>query len=151
MLQEFKKFVLRGNVIDMAIGITVGTAFTALVKSFVNDVIMPPIGILLGGMDFSKLYILLKAGDPAPPYASLAEATEAGATALRYGVFINAIISLLIIAFVMFAIVRAMNRMQPEQAPAAPTTKKCPFCLSDVPLEATRCAHCTSDLPTKEA
>jgi len=151
MLKEFKKFVLRGNVIDMAIGITVGTAFTAFVKSLVNDVIMPPIGLLLGGMDFSNLYILLKAGDPAPPYASLADATAAGATALRYGVFINAIISLLIIALVMFAIVRAMNRMQPEKAPAAPTTTKCPFCLSDVPLEATRCAHCTSELPPQEA
>jgi len=150
MLKAFKKFVLRGNVIDMAIGITVGTAFTALVKSLVNDVIMPPIGLLLGGVDFSNLYILLKAGDPAPPYASLVEATEAGATALRYGVFINAIISLLIIALAMFAIVRAMNRLQPEEAPAAPTTKKCPFCLSDVPLEATRCAHCTADLPATE-
>ena len=151
MLKEFKKFVLRGNVIDMAIGITVGTAFTALVKSLVNDVIMPPIGLLLGGMDFSNLYVLLRAGDPAPPYASLGEATDAGAVAMRYGVFINTIISLLIIALVMFLIVRAMNRLQPEEAPVAPLTKECPYCLSSVPIKATRCPHCTSELTAEKA
>jgi large conductance mechanosensitive channel len=150
MWKEFKEFVLRGNVIDLAIGIVIGAAFGAIVKSLVDDVIMPPVGLLLGGVDFSNLYILLKGGTPAAPYASLADAKAGGAVTINYGLFINAIISFLIVAFVIFLLVRTINRMrrQKEEAPApAPETKECPYCLSSIPIKATRCAHCTSELP----
>lgn len=149
MLKEFKEFVLRGNVIDMAVGIIIGAAFGTIVTSLVNDVIMPPVGLLLGGVDFTNLFILLKAGSPAAPYASLADAQAAGAVTINYGLFINAIVSFLIIALVMFLLIRSINRLrrQEEAPPAEPTTKECPFCLSTIPIEATRCAHCTSELP----
>ncbi|MCG2768909.1 MAG: large conductance mechanosensitive channel protein MscL [Anaerolineae bacterium] len=148
MLKDFKAFVLRGNVMDLAVGVILGTAFGAIVKSLVNDVIMPPIGLLLGGVDFSNLFLLLKAGSPTPPYASLADAQAAGAVTVNYGVFVNAIISFLIVAFVIFLLIRSLNRMtqKEEAAPAEPTTKECPYCLSTIPIKATRCAHCTSDL-----
>lgn len=148
MLKDFKAFILRGNVMDLAVGVILGTAFGTIVKSLVNDVIMPPIGLLLGGVDFSNLFLLLKAGSPTPPYASLADAQAAGAVTVNYGVFVNAIVSFLIIAFVIFLLVRSINRMtqKEEAAPAEPTTKECPYCLSTVPIKATRCAHCTSDL-----
>jgi large conductance mechanosensitive channel len=150
MLKEFKEFALRGNVVDMAVGIIIGAAFSTIVKSLVDDVIMPPIGLLLGGVDFASFFILLKAGSPAGPYASLADAQAAGAVTVNYGVFINAIISFLIVAVVMFLLIRGINRLQKEEeaAPAEPTTKECPYCLSTVPIKATRCAHCTSELPT---
>ena len=149
MLKEFKEFILRGNVLDMAVGIIIGAAFGTIVASLVNDVIMPPIGLLLGGVDFTNLFILLKAGSPAAPYASLAEAQAAGAVTINYGVFINAVVSFLIVAFVIFLLIRTINRLRREEEapPAEPTTKECPYCLSIIPIKATRCAHCTSELP----
>lgn len=144
MLQEFKKFIARGNVIDLAVGIVIGAAFTGVVQSFVNDVLMPPIGRITGGVDFSDLYINLSGQD----YASLAEAKEAGAATLNYGIFLNALISFLIVAFAVFLLVQAYNRIRTleEAAPPAPTEKDCTFCRMRIPLEATRCGHCTSDL-----
>ena len=148
MLREFKEFALRGNVVDMAIGIIIGAAFSTIVSSLVDDVIMPPIGLLLGGMDFSNLFALLKPGASPGPYASLADAQAAGAVTINYGVFINNIISFLIVAIVMFLLVRSINRLQKEEAPPAEVaTKECPHCLSAVLVKATRCPHCTSDLP----
>ena len=147
MLKEFKEFALRGNVIDMAVGIIVGAAFGTIVKSLVADVIMPPIGLLLGGVDFANLFILLKPGSPAGPYAALADAQAAGAVTVNYGVFLNNVISFLIVAFVMFLLIRGINRLQKEeQAPAEPTAKECPYCFSTIPIKATRCPHCTSEL-----
>jgi len=148
MLKEFKEFVLRGNVVDMAVGIIIGAAFGTIVKSLVDDVIMPPIGLLLGGVDFTNFFILLRAGSTAAPYASLADAKAAGAVTINYGVFINTVISFLIVAFVVFLLIRSINRLRREEEapPAEPTTKECPFCLSTIPIKATRCAHCTSEL-----
>jgi large conductance mechanosensitive channel len=147
MFKEFKKFALRGNVMDMAVGIIIGSAFTTIVKSAVDDIIMPPVGLMLGGVDFSDLYVLLKAGDPAGPYAALQDAQAAGAVTINYGLFINAIISFLIVAFVLFLVVRGMNRLKrKEETPAEPTTKECPHCFTTIPIQATRCPHCTSQL-----
>ncbi|MBC8263979.1 MAG: large conductance mechanosensitive channel protein MscL [Anaerolineales bacterium] len=149
MLKEFKEFVLRGNVVDMAVGIIIGAAFGTIVRSLVDDVIMPPIGLLLNGVDFANLFVLLKAGSPPAPYTSLADAQAAGAVTINYGVFINAVVSFLIVAFVMFLLIRTINRMKREEEapPAEPTTKECPYCLSTIPIKATRCPHCTSELP----
>ncbi len=149
MLKEFKDFVMRGNVLDMAVGIIMGAAFGTIITSLVKDVIMPPIGLLLGGVDFANLYILLKAGTKAaPPYPTLADAQAASAVTINYGVFFNAIISFLIVAAAVFLLVRSVNRlMAPKPAPAAaPTTKECPYCQSTISLKATRCPHCTSQL-----
>jgi len=148
MLKEFKEFAMRGNVMDMAIGIIIGVAFGAIIKSLVADIIMPPIGLLLGNMDFSDMYFTLKEGTTAGPYASLAAAKEAGAVVMSWGVFINTVINFLIVAFVIFMIVRTMNKAkkQEEAPPAEPTEKECPQCLSAIPIKATRCAHCTSDV-----
>jgi large conductance mechanosensitive channel len=148
MLKEFKEFAMRGNVVDMAVGIIIGAAFGTIVKSLVSDVIMPPIGLLLGNVDFSNLFLVLKEGATAGPYASLADAQAAGAVSVNYGVFLNTIISFIIVAFAVFVLVRSINRLkrQPEPAPAVPTTKECPFCLSVIPIKATRCGHCTSEL-----
>jgi len=148
MLQEFREFVLRGNVVDMAIGIIVGAAFGTIVKTLVDDVIMPPVGLLLGGVDFTNFFILLKAGSPAAPYASLADAQAAGAVTINYGLFINAVVSFLIVAFTMFLLIRSVNRLKREEEapPVEPTTKECPYCLSAIPVKATRCPHCTSEL-----
>jgi large conductance mechanosensitive channel len=144
MLKEFKEFVMRGNVLDLAVGIILGAAFGAIVSSLVNDVLMPPIGLLLGKVDFSNLFINLSGRS----YASLAEAKAAGAATINYGVFVNAVISFLIVAFVVFLLVRQFNRLkrQQEAPPAAPTTKECPYCRSAIPIKAVRCGHCTSDL-----
>jgi large conductance mechanosensitive channel len=149
MLKEFKEFALQGNVVDMAVGIIIGAAFGVIVTSLVNDVVMPPLGLLLGGVDFANLYILLQDGTPAGPYASLADAQAAGAVTINYGLFINNVISFLIIAFVVFIMIRAFNRLRrEEEAPAEePTTQECPFCRSAIPLGAVRCAYCTSQLP----
>ena len=149
MLKEFKEFVLRGNVVDMAVGIIIGVAFAAIVTSLVNDVVMPPIGLLLGGMDFSNLFILLEDGSPAGPYASLTDAQGASAVTINYGLFINAVISFLIVALVIFLLVRTINRMRREEEapPAEPTTQECPYCRSTIPVEAVRCPYCTSQLP----
>jgi large conductance mechanosensitive channel len=147
MLKEFREFIMRGNVVDMAVGIIIGAAFGTIVKSLVSDVIMPPIGLLLGNVDFANLFAVLRQGSTSGPYLSLAEAQEAGAVTVNYGVFINTIISFLIVAFCVFLLIRQINRMRrEEEAPAEPTTKDCPYCLSAIPIKATRCAHCTSQL-----
>jgi large conductance mechanosensitive channel len=148
MLKEFKEFAMRGNVVDMAVGIVIGAAFGAIVGSFVADVIMPPIGLLLGKVDFSNLFIVLKEGTAAAPYASLAAAKAAGAVTLNLGLFINTIINFLIITLAVFLVIRSINRMKRKaEAPAAaPTTKDCPFCFSAIPIKATRCPFCTSNL-----
>ena len=148
MFREFKEFAMRGSVMDMAVGIIIGAAFGAIISSLVADVLMPPIGLLLGRVDFSNLYVLLTAGHAPGPYASLAAAQQAGAVTLNYGAFINRIISFLIIAFSIFLLVRGMNRMKRKaEAPAAaPTTKDCPFCATAIPVAAVRCPNCTSEL-----
>lgn len=150
MLKEFKEFAMRGNVVDMAVGIVIGAAFGTIVKSFVDDVLMPPIGLLLGGVDFSNLFAVVKEGAPAGPYASLVDAQAAGAVTLNYGLFINTVISFLIVAFAVFMVVKAMNAIKrQEEAPAAePTTKTCEFCQTEISIKATRCPHCTSQLAT---
>lgn len=144
MGNEFKKFIMRGNVIDMAVGVIIGAAFGKIVTSLVNDIIMPPIGLLLGKVDFAGLYVSLNG----QAYASLAEAQKAGAPTLNYGLFINTVINFLIVAFVIFIMIQQINRLtaKPPAPPAAPTTKECPFCLAAVPLKATRCGQCTSQL-----
>jgi large conductance mechanosensitive channel len=147
MLSEFKKFAMRGNVLDLAIGIIIGAAFGRIITSFVSDIIMPPIGVLLGKVDFANLFINLSG----TPYATLEEAKAAGAATINYGVFLMTIVDFVIVAFVIFLIVRQINAMtaKPAPAPAAPTTKQCPYCLSAVPLKATRCPFCTSELKEK--
>jgi len=148
MLREFREFAMRGNVVDMAVGIVIGAAFATVVKSLVEDVIMPPIGLLLGRVDFSNLFIVLKAGHPGGPYASLASAKGAGAVTLNYGAFINTIATFLIVAAAVFLVVRSVNRLKrAQEVPAvAPTTKICPYCASEIPLNAVRCPFCTSRL-----
>jgi large conductance mechanosensitive channel len=148
MLKEFREFAMRGNVVDMAVGIIIGAAFGTIVKSVVDDVIMPPIGLLLGNVDFSDLFITLKQGAAAGPYATLELAKKAGAVTLNYGAFFNTIVSFVIVAFSVFLLIKGMNKLKRQQveAPAAPTTKECPHCLSTIPLKATKCAHCTSGL-----
>ena len=148
MLKEFKAFALRGNVVDMAVGIIMGGAFGAIIKSLVDGMIMPPIGLLLGGVDFANLFAILKQGSPGGPYASLADAQTAGAVTISYGLFINAVVSFVIIAVVLFLLIRSINRMKREKdaPPAALTTKECPYCLSTIAIKASRCPHCTSEL-----
>jgi large conductance mechanosensitive channel len=146
MLKDFKEFAMRGNVVDMAVGIIVGASFGTIVKSLVDDVIMPPIGMLLGNVDFTNLYLVLKEGATPGPYAALAEAKKAGAVTINYGVFANAVISFVIVAFAVFLLVRTLNNLKKEPPPADPTTKDCPYCRSAIALKATRCPHCTSAL-----
>jgi large conductance mechanosensitive channel len=148
MFKEFKEFAMRGNVVDMAVGIIIGAAFGTIVKSLVEDVIMPPIGLLLGSVDFSDLFVTLKHGAVAGPYLTLVDAKKAGAVTLSYGAFFNTIISFVIVAFSVFLLVKAMNTLKRKQeaSTAAPTTKECPHCLSTIPVKATKCAHCTSSL-----
>ena len=147
MWQDFKAFLMRGNVIDLAVGVIIGAAFGTVVSSLVDDVIMPPIGLALGGVDFSSLYVLLKAGPKAPPpYASLADARAAGAVTVNYGAFINNVVTFLIVALAVFLLVRAISRLYKRPAPPAPDTKPCPFCAMTIPLAATRCPNCTSQL-----
>jgi len=147
MLKEFKEFAMRGNVVDMAVGIVIGAAFGTIINSLVSDIIMPPIGILLSKVDFSSLFIVLKDGKVAGPYDSIAAAKAAGAVTINYGVFVNTIISFLIVAFAVFLLIRNINKLKREkEAPVVPTTKECPFCLSVIPIKATRCAHCISEL-----
>jgi large conductance mechanosensitive channel len=147
MLKEFKAFAMRGNVLDLAVGIIIGGAFGTIVKSLVDDVIMPPIGLALGNVDFSNLFVVLKEGAKAAgPYSTVAEAQAAGAVTVNYGLFVNSIITFLIIAFAVFMIVRAANRMNPPEADAAPNTKDCPYCRMAIPVGATRCPQCTSEL-----
>ena len=150
IVSEFKAFIMRGNVIDLAVGVIIGGAFQAIVNSLVNDIIMPVIGLILNGIDFSSKFIALDGNT----YASIDEATAAGAAVLTYGNFISAIINFLIMAFVIFLIVKGINKVadktkKPEEE-AAPTTKTCPFCKSEIAIEATKCPHCTSDIPAEE-
>jgi large conductance mechanosensitive channel len=147
MFKEFKAFAMRGNVVDLAVGIIIGGAFGTIVKSLVDDVIMPPIGLALGNVDFSELFLLLKQGTKAAaPYSTLAEAQQAGAVTINYGLFINSVITFLIVAFAVFLLVRAVNRLKPQEAAAAPSTQDCPYCRMPIPVGATRCPQCTSEL-----
>ena len=146
MLKEFKEFIMRGNVVDMAVGIIIGAAFGTIVKSLVDDVIMPPIGLLLGNVDFSNLFLVIREGKVAGSYETLAAAKAAGAVTINYGLFINTIISFLIVAFAVFMLIRAVNKLKRETPPPEATTKECPYCLSAIPIRATRCAHCTSEI-----
>ncbi|MEO8294610.1 MAG: large conductance mechanosensitive channel protein MscL [Gemmatimonadota bacterium] len=147
MGKDFKDFILRGNVVDLAVGVIIGAAFGTIVTSLVNDVIMPPVGLLLGNVDFSDLFLMLKAGTKtAPPYATLADAQAAGAVTINYGIFITRVVSFLIVAFVIFLMVRAVARMRKREEAAPTTTKACPYCLSTIPLGAMRCPQCTSEL-----
>ena len=142
MWDEFKKFIQRGNVMDLAVGVIIGGAFGSIVNSLVNDVIMPPIGKLVGNVDFSDLYINLSGGS----FGSLAEAQSAGAVTINIGLFINAVINFLILAFVIFIMVRQMNKLQKPEPVSEPSTKQCPYCFSAIPIKATRCPQCTSKL-----
>ena len=144
MFKEFREFAMRGNVVDMAVGIVIGGAFGKIVSSLVKDVVMPPIGKLMGGVDFTNLFINLGGQE----FATLAEAQEAGAATINYGMFINTVLDFVIIAFAIFMVIRAMNKLKrkEEAAPAEPTTKECPQCLSAIPIKAVRCAHCTAQL-----
>ena len=146
MLKEFREFAMRGNVLDMAVGIVLGASFGGIVTSLVNDVLMPPIGLLLGKVDFSNLFVTLRG----PHLASVAQAKTAGAVTLNYGLFLNTLINFLIVAFAVFLLVRQVNRLMPKPAPAPapPAMKDCKFCCSSIPLQATRCPHCTSELAT---
>lgn len=142
MLKEFREFAMRGPVLDLAVGVIIGVAFGAIVTSFVNDIIMPPIGLLLGGVDFSNLFINLSG----QPYDTLKAAKDAGAATINYGVFLNAVLNFLIIAFAIFLVIKQVNRMQRPAPAAAPATRDCPYCQMSVSLKATRCPHCTSEL-----
>jgi large conductance mechanosensitive channel len=144
MFKEFKEFAMRGNVVDMAVGIIIGGAFGKIVSSLVKDVIMPPIGKMMGGVDFTNLFVTLGGQE----FATLAEAQEAGAATINYGVFINTVLDFIIVAFAIFMVIRAMNKLKrkEEAPPAEPTTKECPQCLSTIPIKAVRCAHCTAQL-----
>lgn len=154
MWKEFKEFALRGNVVDLAVGFILGSAFTTIVQSLVNDIIMPPIGLLFGDVDFSNLFWVLKPGEMPGPYSQLSVAQEAGAVTINYGIFINNLISFLIVALVMFFLIRGMNNlylMRQRGEPIAeekPTTKPCPYCKETIAIDATRCSHCTSEIST---
>ena len=154
MLKDFKAFITRGNVVDLAVGIIIGVAFGAIVSSFVKDIIMPPIGLALGDADFSNLFVVLKEGTVAGPYASLAVAQEAGAISINYGVFINTIINFLILAAVVFffivrPIAKMHERQKAKEAAPAPNTKECPYCYTTISINATRCPNCTSELKSE--
>ena len=142
MLREFKEFAIKGNAVDLAIGVILGVAFGGIVTSLVNDILMPPIGKVLGGVDFSNLFFVLGAGE----YPTLKAAKDAGAATINYGLFLNTLVNFLIVAFVLFLVVRAMNRLKGPQAVAAPTQKDCPHCAMAIPIAATKCPHCTSAL-----
>ena len=158
MFEEFKKFAMRGNVVDLAVGFTVGAAFGTVARSLVDDIIMPPVGLLLGGADFADMFVVLQAGaEAAPPYATLADAQAAGAVTWNYGLFFNNILTFLLVALAMFFLIRVINRMdqemeeefapeKAEEGPELPSNKKCPYCLQTIPYKATRCPQCTSQL-----
>ena len=147
MFKEFKEFAMKGNVLDMAVGIVIGAAFGLIITSLVADVVMPPIGLLLGSIDFANIFSVLKEGKVAGPYATPAAAKAAGAVTMNWGIFINTIINFLIVAFAIFLLVKGINKARREkEAAPAPTTKDCLYCLSAIPLKATRCPHCTSEL-----
>ncbi|MBM3700424.1 MAG: large conductance mechanosensitive channel protein MscL [Actinobacteria bacterium] len=145
MRKEFRDFILRGNVLDLAVGIIIGVAFSAIVNSFVNDIIMPPVGLGLGRVDFTNLFVVIKEGSNAAPYLTLEAAREAGAVTLNYGIFINTVISFLIIALVIFFIIKAVNKLKKKEVAEA-TTKSCPYCFTSININATRCPNCTSEI-----
>lgn len=142
MLKEFREFAMRGNVLDLAVAVIIGGAFGKIVTSFVNDILMPPIGLILGGVNFADLFISLNG----QAYPSLADAVAAGAPTINYGVFLNTVIDFIIVAFVIFLVIRTMNRFKKPAPAAAPTTKDCPHCFTAIPIKATRCPNCTSQL-----
>lgn len=148
MLKEFKEFAMRGNVVDMAVGIIIGAAFGTIVKSLVSDVIMPPVGLLLGGVDFSNLFFVIREGSISGPFDTLKQAQEAGAVTLNYGVFLDTVVSFLIVAWAIFILIKGMNKMKKKEAeaPAEATTKECPYCFNTISIKATRCPACTSSL-----
>lgn len=147
MWNDFKAFIARGNVLDLAVAVVIGAAFGVLVKSFTDDILMPPIGLALGHVDFSNLYVLLQDGPKAaPPYASLADAKAAGAVTMNYGIFVNNVITFLIVALAIFIVVRMVSKLYRKPAPETPNTKPCPYCTMTIPLAATRCPNCTSEL-----
>ena len=147
MLKEFKEFIMRGNVMEIAIGFIIGGAFGAIAKSMVSDVMMPPLGLLLGGVDFTNFFVVLKEGATPAPYNALADAQAAGAVTINYGVFLNTVISFLIVSLAVFILVKSMNKLRRQQeAPAEPTSKECPHCFSAISIKATRCPQCTSAL-----
>ena len=146
MLKEFKEFAMKGNVMDMAVGIIIGAAFGLIVSSLVNDILMPPIGLALGNVDFSNIFAVLKEGKTPGPYPSVAAAKAAGAVTMNFGLFINTIINFIIVAFAIFMVIRNINRFKREAPAAAPTTKDCSFCYTAIPIKATRCPNCTSEL-----
>ena len=141
-VKEFKEFAMKGNMIDMAVGIIIGAAFGKIVSSLVSDIIMPPLGLLLGKMDFSNLFITLSGGS----YETIAQAQSAGASTLNYGIFINNVVDFLIVTLAIFILISQINRLRRKDAPKTPDTKKCPYCLSEIPIAAVKCAHCTSQL-----
>lgn len=147
-LREFREFAMRGNVVDLAVGVIIGAAFTSVVNALVNDILMPPLGLLVGGADFKNLFFVLRKGVEAGPYATVEAAKEAGAVTINIGLFLNAVLSFLLVAFAVFMMVRFINRLhRPVPAPPAPpTTRKCPYCVSDIPLAAVRCPQCTSEV-----
>ncbi|PKQ36859.1 MAG: large conductance mechanosensitive channel protein MscL [Actinobacteria bacterium HGW-Actinobacteria-1] len=145
MFKEFKEFAIKGNAMDLAVGLVIGAAFTAIVNSLVKDIMMPLVGALLGSVDFVNRFFVLREGLPAGPYATLEAATKAGAVTLNYGAFVNAVVTFVIVAFVLFLIVKAMNRLRREPAPE-PNTKECPYCKSEIALAATKCPACTSEV-----
>ncbi len=151
MWKEFREFAVKGNVVDMAVGIIIGAAFGSIAKSLVSDIIMPPIGLLLGNVDFSAIFWVLKEGSPAGPYPTVAEAAKAGAVTMNVGLFLNLVVNFLIVSFAVFLLVKGVNRLkrQQEATPAAPTAKDCPYCLMSIPIKAVRCGHCAADLPTE--
>jgi large conductance mechanosensitive channel len=151
MLKEFKEFAMRGNVVDLAVGVVVGAAFGAITKSLVDNILMPPLGLLLGNVDFTNLFLVLKQGTSPGPYPTLEQAQAVGAVTVNYGLFINSVVSFLIIAFTIFLLVRGINRLRQrsrEEGPVAPATKDCPYCYTAIPIPAVRCPHCTSALET---
>lgn len=148
MFKEFKEFAMRGNVVDMAVGIIIGAAFGTIVKSLVDDILMPPIGVLLGNVDFSNLFAVIQQGAVAGPFATVAEAQKTGAVTINYGIFFNTVISFLIVAFAVFLLIRGLNKLKREEEvpPEEPTTRECPHCFSEISIKATRCGFCTSEL-----
>jgi large conductance mechanosensitive channel len=147
MLKGFRQFVMRGNVLDLAVAVVIGAAFTKIVNAMVEDIIMPPLGLVLGKVDFSNLFIILRDGvKAAPPYTTLAEAKAAGAVTLNYGQFFSSVVTFLIVAFVVYLLIRSVARIGPKSVEAPATTKDCPYCLSKIPIKATKCAFCTADL-----
>lgn len=146
MIKEFREFAVKGNVVDMAVGIIIGAAFGTIVQSLVADIIMPPIGLILGSVDFNDLFVVLKDGNVPGPYATLADAGASGAVTFRYGKFANTIVSFLIVAFSVFILIKQINRLKKKEQAAPVTQRECPRCLSLIPIKASRCPHCTSDV-----